>query len=35
MFQWRARLAAVCVLSAVVALLGGHYTGFDWLHWGW
>ena len=32
MFQWKARLAAVTTLTAVVASLGGF---FDWLHWGW
>ena len=32
MFQWKARLAAVTALTAIVASLGGL---FDWLHWGW
>jgi hypothetical protein len=32
MFQWKARLAAVMMLAATVAAIGGD---FDWLHWGW
>lgn len=32
MFYWKARLAAVMVLAAVVAAVGGY---FDWLQWGW
>jgi hypothetical protein len=32
MFQWKARLAAVTTLTAVIASIGGY---FDWLHWGW
>ena len=33
MFQWKARLAAVTTLSALLAASGGFV--FDWLHWGW
>jgi len=34
MFQWKARLAAVTTLTAVLASLSGYFS-FDWLHWGW
>jgi hypothetical protein len=32
MFQWKARLVAVCALAALIASVAGD---FDWLHWGW
>ena len=35
MFQWKIRLAALYVLTALVAAMGGRWGRFEWLHWGW